>query len=218
MKLDIFNYKCLHHTYSLNVNINDEYMKAGMNAEEAEEAAENQEEVFEPAEEVSESVVEPEETVEESVITEETAEPVNEETVEENPEDLVKEEETVTEEAVKEEEIQEAEPAADTEEAVKEEVSEPAEDKAEFEPETDNKGIYNEEIDIKLDDKDNTFLQNIAKLKKNIVSDSKYGINDLDVSLRDTGAFIYDNKREHEDYDDTTIRDLPKYNFCCNFP
>ena len=67
-------------------------------------------------------------------------------------------------------------------------------------------------IDIKLDDKDNTFLQNIAKLKKNIVSDSKYGINDLDVSLRDTKAFIYDNKREHEDYDDTSIRDLPKYN------
>ena len=31
MKLDIFNYKCLHHTHSLNVNINDEYMKAGMN-------------------------------------------------------------------------------------------------------------------------------------------------------------------------------------------
>ena len=34
----------------------------------------------------------------------------------------------------------------------------------------------------------------------------------MDVSLRDTGAFIYDNKREHEDYDDTSIRDLPKYN------
>lgn len=112
----------------------------------SEEAAENQEEVFEPAEEASESVVEPEETVEE------------------NPEDLVKEEETVTEEAVKEEENQEAEPAADTEETVKEEVSEPAEDKAEFEPETDNKGIYNEEIDIKLDDI-------ISSIKNNLIED-----------------------------------------------
>lgn len=31
MKLDIFNYKCLHHTYSLSVNISSEYVKAGMN-------------------------------------------------------------------------------------------------------------------------------------------------------------------------------------------
>lgn len=31
MKLDIFNYKCLHHTYSLSVNISNEYIKAGMN-------------------------------------------------------------------------------------------------------------------------------------------------------------------------------------------
>ena len=30
MKLDIYNYKCLHHIYSLNVNMADEYMKAGM--------------------------------------------------------------------------------------------------------------------------------------------------------------------------------------------
>ena len=30
MKLDIYNYKCLHHIYSLNVNMNEEYMKAGM--------------------------------------------------------------------------------------------------------------------------------------------------------------------------------------------
>lgn len=31
MKLDVFNYKCLHHTYSLSVNISSEYIKAGMN-------------------------------------------------------------------------------------------------------------------------------------------------------------------------------------------
>lgn len=31
MKLDIFNYKCLHHTYSLSANISNEYTKAGMN-------------------------------------------------------------------------------------------------------------------------------------------------------------------------------------------
>lgn len=30
MKLDIYNYKCLHHIYSLNVNMNEEYIKAGM--------------------------------------------------------------------------------------------------------------------------------------------------------------------------------------------
>lgn len=30
MKLDIYNFKCLHHIYSLNVNMNEEYMKAGM--------------------------------------------------------------------------------------------------------------------------------------------------------------------------------------------
>ena len=30
MKLDIYNYKCLHHIYSLNINMADEYMKAGM--------------------------------------------------------------------------------------------------------------------------------------------------------------------------------------------
>ena len=149
------------------VTVEEESDAAAEDVQEAEftseEAAENQEEVFEPAEEASESVVEPEETAKESVSAEETAEPVNEETVEENPEDLVKEE-TVTEEAVKEEEIQETEPAADTEETVKEEVSEPAEDKAEFEPETDNKGIYNEEIDIKLDDI-------ISSIKNNLIED-----------------------------------------------
>ena len=31
MKLDIFNYKCLHHNYSLSVNNSNEYIKAGMN-------------------------------------------------------------------------------------------------------------------------------------------------------------------------------------------
>lgn len=31
MKLDIFNFKCLHHTYSLSVNISNEYNKIGMN-------------------------------------------------------------------------------------------------------------------------------------------------------------------------------------------
>ena len=30
MKLDIYNYKCLHHTYSLSVNLSSEYSKAGM--------------------------------------------------------------------------------------------------------------------------------------------------------------------------------------------
>lgn len=30
MKLDIFNFKCLHHTYSLSVNLASEYSKAGM--------------------------------------------------------------------------------------------------------------------------------------------------------------------------------------------
>lgn len=30
MKLDIFNFKCLHHTYSLSVNLSTEYSKAGM--------------------------------------------------------------------------------------------------------------------------------------------------------------------------------------------
>lgn len=30
MKLDIFNFKCLHHIYSLNVNMNEEYERAGM--------------------------------------------------------------------------------------------------------------------------------------------------------------------------------------------
>ena len=31
MKLDIYNFKCLHHIYSLNVNMNEEYTKAGLN-------------------------------------------------------------------------------------------------------------------------------------------------------------------------------------------
>ena len=31
MKLDIYNYKCLHHTYSLSANLSLEYSKAGMN-------------------------------------------------------------------------------------------------------------------------------------------------------------------------------------------
>lgn len=31
MKLDIYNYKCLHHTYSLDVNLSEEYLKVGIN-------------------------------------------------------------------------------------------------------------------------------------------------------------------------------------------
>ncbi len=65
---------------------------------------------------------------------------------------------------------------------------------------------------INLGTKDKNFLKQIASLKKNIVSDSKYGFNDLDISLRDTDAYIYNNGKDHSNKDDSTINNLPNYN------
>ena len=64
---------------------------------------------------------------------------------------------------------------------------------------------------LELEKDDLEFLKNVANLKKNIMSDSKYGINDLDISLRDTDAYIYNNQNDHTDKDGTSIDNVPNY-------
>lgn len=66
--------------------------------------------------------------------------------------------------------------------------------------------------DLTLEDADKKFLQDVASLKGNIMSDSKYGLNDLDISLRDTDSYIYKNNKDHTVSDSVNVDNVPEYN------
>lgn len=67
-------------------------------------------------------------------------------------------------------------------------------------------------VDLDLKKEDTKFLEDVASLKGNIMSDSKYGLNDLDISLRDTDAYLYKNKKDHIVSDSVDVDNVPKYN------
>lgn len=66
-------------------------------------------------------------------------------------------------------------------------------------------------VDLTLTDKDKKFLQDVASLKGNIMSDSKYGLNDLDISLKDTDSYIYKNNKKHTVNDSVNVDNVPEY-------
>ena len=66
-------------------------------------------------------------------------------------------------------------------------------------------------IDLSLSDEDEQFLKDVASLKGNIISDSKYGLNDLDISLSSTDSYIYKSAKDHT-YNATITKDnVPEY-------